>query len=330
MVFYNHALGQTPSNDNNWDVYFSDDFNSRPSSPNWSYFTDIHNAEPQIYTNRTDNVFVNGGYLYLRALKEDYVFNGTTYHYTSGWIQTANTTYGYFEARCKCPPGRGFWPAFWTHDGSSSNCTYKELDVFENQGQDSHYTGEGFLQQHTSNCNTGGLDQPSLSHQIFNLAESVFDWHVWGCEWNSDKVIYYLDNREIWRYEIPSNSTLHQPMHLILNLAINPLSNTNTWELPPSSNTSITPFPGDLVVDYVKIYKLKTNSNTCTENVTVYDFTTYTADVKNNIIVGNGSTAVSVPSSSSVILRASNEITITNNFTVPAGSEFGAFITPCY
>jgi beta-glucanase (GH16 family) len=62
------------------------------------------NNELQFYTNRWDNVKVEGGNLVITARREDYGGN----QYTSGKLTTSghfSTTYGKFETRAKLPTG---------------------------------------------------------------------------------------------------------------------------------------------------------------------------------------------------------------------------------
>lgn len=129
--FSNYALTQVPSNDMNWEAVFIDDFNTLDLG-DWEVLNNFdHYGEPQMYTNRTDNVYINNGNLILKIIKENYMGHS----YTSGWINTKTKyQYGYFEIRCKLPTGKGFWPAFWLHDGSCSGGNYNEIDIFEMDG----------------------------------------------------------------------------------------------------------------------------------------------------------------------------------------------------
>ena len=129
----------------------------RDNFDHYSGLTDTYNGgEPQVYTNRNDNVFINNGNLVLRLKQENYSCPtsalagwgcsrqdkyGTAYSYTSGWVETKETydyQYGYIESRISAPYGSGFWPAFWTFNGNNSslnNYGYNEVDIFEMIGQ---------------------------------------------------------------------------------------------------------------------------------------------------------------------------------------------------
>ena len=62
---------QTPANDQNWTLQFSDVFTSLPSWPNWSVDNNHYaSGEPHILTNRAANVFLDNGELVLRTKKD--------------------------------------------------------------------------------------------------------------------------------------------------------------------------------------------------------------------------------------------------------------------
>ena len=68
--FGNNLFSQVPPNDKNWEVVFIDDFNSL-NTTRWNVANNFdHYGEPQIYTNRTDNVYISNGKLILKIIKE--------------------------------------------------------------------------------------------------------------------------------------------------------------------------------------------------------------------------------------------------------------------
>jgi hypothetical protein len=90
----------------------------------------------------------------------------------------------------------------------------------------------------------------------------------------------------------------------------------------------MTPFPSDMLVDYVKVYKLKTDCNTIL-NLCNYNFGTHDNKVKQSIIIGNGSCVNSLIIGQNVYLRASEGILINGDFTVPQGAELYIDANPC-
>ena len=73
----------------------------------------IRNHEPQYYTDRPCNAYVEDSMLHIVTLREDY--EGAKY--TSASLNTEgkfSCTYGRIEMRAKLPWSKGIWPAFWT------------------------------------------------------------------------------------------------------------------------------------------------------------------------------------------------------------------------
>src|SRR5690606_24763571 len=98
------------------DLVWEDNFdtNGAPDAANWTYDLGAGdgwgNNESQTYTNSSDNVIVEDGFLKITAIStgED--------NYTSARIKSENLfefTYGRVEVRAKLPEGGGTWPAIW-------------------------------------------------------------------------------------------------------------------------------------------------------------------------------------------------------------------------
>src|SRR6188474_1740076 len=118
---------------------------SAPDSDVWNY--DIGtgdngwgNGELQYYTNRTDNVRLDGeGHLVITAQFDD--FQGSDF--TSARLNTQgkfDRRYGRFEARIRLPVGgKGLWPAFWTLGSNRPSVGWPacgEIDIMESRGSE--------------------------------------------------------------------------------------------------------------------------------------------------------------------------------------------------
>ncbi len=192
------------------------------------------------------NVTVSGGNALLTARKRD----GThALPFASGMISTGGTPatpatfsfeYGYAEARVRLPRGTGMWPAFWL---VPSNRTWPpEIDIMEWQGIDPqtdvvtiHWGAAKDPQQNGSNVRTG--------------VDLWRQFHTYAIDWEPSKVVWYFDGKAVKTFtdaaEIP-----HQPMYVILNLAI------GGWvkgQLHPSPAR----FPATMAIDYVRVWKQK-------------------------------------------------------------------------
>ena len=85
---------------------WANDIGRGPDGDGWG------NQELQYYTDRSENVRVQNGFLLITAREES--FEGAPY--TSARLLTQDLfeqRYGRFEARIRLPFGQGIWPAFW-------------------------------------------------------------------------------------------------------------------------------------------------------------------------------------------------------------------------
>jgi beta-glucanase (GH16 family) len=194
------------------------------------------NGEAQWY--RRANVSEGGGYLSLVARRERArsAFSGRSFEYTSGLIQSKPSfsfERGYMEARVWLPRGSGVWPAFWAWPRNEQ--WPPEIDVFEFHGDDPEHLR---LTYHSPDR---GASTSAVRGEDWTLG-----WHTVGLEWDSRRLTWYVDGRvrKVVR-EAPDI-----PMYLILNLAI-----SDGTRAPAA--TGGMPFPADLKVDYVRVWRLR-------------------------------------------------------------------------
>jgi len=335
FLFDFYAYSQTPVDDQHWQLLFEDNFNSLDTSI-WQVANNFdHYGEPQVYTNRSNNVYVSSGNLVLQVNKETYhctdlngwACNKEWYNYTSGWIETKssyNVQYGYMESRIKLPYGYGFWPAYWTFVGAgvTNGHNAAEIDIFEMNG-DLPSTNMGTnlhmyycdCENHSCGCDFLN-DQmcPSYNSAILcygldvDIASYANTYHTYAVEWNPSKIIWYVDGVIVRNFPNPG---IIDPVRIILNLAITP------WKLPNST----TPFPSMMYIDYVRVYQLKDGTSN-TINACSYNFSTYDNQVKQSIKIGGSGCANSITSGSNITLRATDYIEINGEFTIPTGTTF--------
>ena len=242
--------------DHTWSMVWSDEFSgtagSSPDAKNWSF--DIGtgnngwgNAELENYTNRPQNVSLDGsGNLAITAKSESY--NGS--QFTSGRIKTKGlfaTTYGKIEARIKTPYGPGIWPAFWMIGANEDTVTWPncgEIDIMELRGQqpssiNGTVHGPGY---------SGGASitkQYALQNDRFDK-----DFHLFAVEWSPNQVNFYVDNylyQSVTPEKVTGKWVFDHDFYIILNLAVG-----GNYVGYPSA---LTPFPQQMTVDYVKVYK---------------------------------------------------------------------------
>lgn len=241
-----------------WELVWSDEFNgaagSAPSAANWAF--DIGtgsngwgNSELQYYTNRPDNIKLDGGgRLVITARSESYAGSG----FTSARIKTKglfSQAYGRFEARIKTPTGPGIWPAFWMLGANIDTKPWPqcgEIDIMEQRGQQpaiTHGTVHG-----------PGYSGGNSIGKSYGLTNGRFDtdYHLYAVEWGTDYIDFFVDNflyQRLTPENIPGEWVFNQPFFLLLNVAVG----GNFVGFP----TTGTPFPQSMYVDYVKVYKQK-------------------------------------------------------------------------
>lgn len=235
------------------ELVMADEFDTdgAPDSTIWGY--DIGtgsngwgNNELQYYTNRTENVKVENGYLLITANKESY--NGSAY--TSARLLTKGLfaqTYGRFEARIRMPYGQGMWPAFWLLGADSDevgwpNCG--EIDIMEFRGQEPTSV--------SGTVHGPGYSGGTAITKSYSLTNDRFDtgFHVFGIEWGPKYINYYVDNvlyNQITPDDVTGDWVFDHPFYIIINLAVG-----GDFVGAPNSETV---FPQTMLVDYVRVYK---------------------------------------------------------------------------
>jgi uncharacterized protein (TIGR03437 family) len=264
------ALATAQAQQTTWKLVWSDEFNgpanSPPSSKNWNYDLGGNgwgNGEQEVYTNSTQNVFQDGqGHLVIRAIRD------SSGNFTSGRIRTGMTSnsgaanltwqYGRIEARIKLPFGPGVWPAFWMLGSNISTVPWPgcgEIDILENFGanKDNISTVHATLHGPPAGSNFAGTGVSS-PYTLPNPQTISNGFHIYAVAWAQNSITFSVDGtafRTLTPADIPSGAqwVFNHPFFLILNLAI---GGPNTFLGTPTPST---PFPQDMLVDYVRVYQ---------------------------------------------------------------------------
>lgn len=191
--------------------------------------------------------------------------SGTTY--TSGRMKTQGLfsfMYGRIEARMLLPESQGMWPAFWLLGNNIKTLNWPacgELDVMEhidgsNPPPYAGGTAPGYDWIAGSvHGGASGSSEINGSQQYHPSGFSAAAWHIYGMIWTKGQIQYYVDSpSNIYATFTPSTPTNfgsawpfdQGPQFIILNLAIG-----GDW---PGNPDATTVFPGDMQVDYVRIY----------------------------------------------------------------------------
>lgn len=228
------------------DLVWGEEFISGPlNTADWNYELGAGgwgNNELETYTNSTDNVKVENGYLYITAL------NPSAGYYTSGRITTkgkrefANCR---VEIRARLTEGKGIWPALWMLGGNISTVGWPkcgEIDIMENIG-------------HLPSVSYGTLHWDSEGHKYmggsYTLPSGKFisDFHVFTVDWTPNNITWYVDGQQFYKINAitASGFPFTLPQFFIFNVAVG-----GNW---PGNPDQTTVFPQQMVIDYIRVYQ---------------------------------------------------------------------------
>jgi beta-glucanase (GH16 family) len=266
------TTGNIPSGTLIWSDEFTNSgtSNIQPDATVWTYDTGAGgwgNAELETYcawgsttapcTTSSPNAYVGtDGYLHIVAQ------NPSAGVYTSARMKTQGMfsfQYGRLEFRAMVPEAQGFWPAVWLL-GSNINVSpwpaCGEQDVLERVNAAGWNDPNGDWNE--GSVHGTGFTGSNLGTQYtFPSGETAAQWHTYGMIWAPGSVKYYVDDpANIYATYTPSSLTGlvgakwpfdgGQANFIIINLAIG-----GSW---PGSPDSTTPFPSEMLVDYVRVY----------------------------------------------------------------------------
>ncbi|GGD22628.1 carbohydrate binding domain-containing protein [Pontibacillus salipaludis] len=270
-----YTFGQEASD---WTLVWNDEFLTDDIDPDkWTY--DIGNwivdedgegiaagwgnNEKEYYTDSSENSYIEDGNLVIEAKKEEEPITDQfgSYDYTSAKLKTKglfSKKYGKFEARMKLPEGQGYWPAFWMmpEDSVYGNWPVSgEIDIMEAAGNDTSTVGGTihYGEEWPNNTYTG-------DEYHFPEGEDYTGYHTYSLEWEPGELRWYVDGElyqtlnkwfskgtnEAANYTFPA--PFDQEFYMILNLAV------GGWYGGDPDET--TEFPGQMEVDYVRVYEL--------------------------------------------------------------------------
>lgn len=230
-------------------LIWQDEFNVQgaPNPANWSYNlgrgdNGWGNNEAQYYTDRPENVKVEGGMLKITAKKEE--FNGASY--TSARLVSENKVafkYGKIEFKAKLPAGGGTWPAVWMLGANYLTNPWPacgEIDMMEHKGNEPnkihgtlHYPGRS-----GGNPNTGTT----------TIANATSEFHVYKVIWSPTKINFYVDDQTTPYHSVDNSTALpfNANFFLIMNCA---MGGTFGGAIDPAFTQAT------MEVDYIRVYQ---------------------------------------------------------------------------
>lgn len=280
-----------PYTDRGYCLVWRDEFQTaRLDRDKWQYEINCQgggNNERQCYVDDEQNVWLDGEYLHIKAIREDsvgpalnndeegYDPNDTSGSgtYTSGRIRTkgqGDWTYGRFEVRARLPAGQGAWPAAWmlptdwVYGGWAAS---GEIDIMEAvnlkvDGEDRVHGTLHFGDNWPNNVYAGE------AYRLPGGANPADGFHTYALEWEAGEIRWYVDGDHYATQTAGgwySNAALDEPhapfnqrFHIILNLAVG-----GDWpESVNAGGVDESAFPQAFVVDYVRVYECRRDPDT--------------------------------------------------------------------
>lgn len=165
--------------------------------------------------------------------------------YISGVLTTRDKgysqQYGLFEARMKLPKAQGAWPAFWLYPTFKSwpagIAMLPELDIMEGVAD----VKDGVFHASMHSNETGKLVSDGTA--IPTNENLTDEFHTYAMVWNETDITWYFNGKEVKRRPTPSD--MHEPRHVLLNLAI------GGWAGEPNPSD----YPAQFDIDYVAFYR---------------------------------------------------------------------------
>lgn len=266
--------GTPPPED--WELVWSDEFDGTAlDASRWTIQTGDGTAEGipgwgnnELQSYQAANISVSGGVLVITAREED---AGDGHAYTSGRINTAgklDTTYGRIEASIQAPGGQGLWSAFWMLPTDSAYGRWAaggEIDILEVFSRDPGPFAQAALHY--------GMAWPlnTVDYARYTEVDPSDGFHVYAVEWDEEEIRWFVDGvhfytirrNRYWNYYRDAATNAHvsggvsapfdRPFHLLLNLAVG-------GNLPGDPVAGA--LPGELRVDYVRVYRCGINAST--------------------------------------------------------------------
>ncbi|NJM16264.1 MAG: family 16 glycosylhydrolase [Bacteroidales bacterium] len=235
----NTMLMATPPG-NGWQLTFEDNFDSTGLNTSlWGigYGWGLNTDWTYEYI-KQQNVLVQDGLCRLVITNPDNL-TGTQKYYHAGTINTKGKfyqEYGYFEARMKVPAGSGFCSAFWAKPNTEQ--WPPEIDFVEILGNEPNRS------YHTTHY--GQVTDVQHDGDNFKGNDYSQDFHTFGCLWEEDQVVWYIDSSEIRR-----TSTVGDNIKGLFYLMISVHVGVPYWG---GEVTKDTPFPSYLDIDWVRAY----------------------------------------------------------------------------
>lgn len=271
FLLFQWNLCISQENINNLDGYnlvWADEFEkgTKPNSEFWSYEHGfVRNEELQWY--QEDNAKLQEGMLVIEGRREkikndqfepgskSWKENRKFANYTSASINTSGKfdfKYGIVEVKAKIDTTLGLWPAIWTLGVEKGWPSNGEIDIMEFYlvNEEAAILANAAWKGRTEYVS---WDSEIIPFSKFLEKDPVWAsrFHIWKMDWNKDRIKIYLDEELLNEIDLKTTTNpdgfnpFRQPHYILLNLALG--SN--------GGDPSITHFPKEYLIDYVRVYQ---------------------------------------------------------------------------
>jgi hypothetical protein len=154
--------------------------------------------------------------------------------------------YGTVTVRCKLPSAAGAWPAAWLlptfKKWPAGVAVLPEIDIMEGVGDVLKDIYHGSLHSNE----TGQLVSSKGNEvDVSNIASLTTEYHDFSLSWEPDFIIWYFNGIPVLKRATPAD--MHEPRHLLLNLAV------GGWGGVPNPNHY--PSKSSFVIKHVKFFE---------------------------------------------------------------------------
>ncbi|HZJ78290.1 MAG TPA: glycoside hydrolase family 16 protein [Clostridia bacterium] len=191
-------------------------------------------------------VWIEDGNLIIRG---EYLEQG---EYGEGWYSGMIRTIdeyigGYFEVKCICSKGGGFWSAFWLNSTGMASAELSngglggaEIDIFEAPNYKNTFGKDSVA----LNVHVGGYGDGLQSAGLGSYyGKNIYaEYNTYGFEWTEEEYIFYINGVEADRNSF-KDGVSQVGEYIILSLC------------PPNEFSEEPGFATDFIIDYVRVYQ---------------------------------------------------------------------------
>lgn len=272
---------------------------------------------------RPANVSVSGGNLVLELGPYTSLAGG---RYWSGGIRSVSPNYGpgYAEWYSKLPGYddggspycEGMWPALWAYYEEYDPCVHDEIDVMD-PGWAYHNTDDcGIVKSAVRDCNALN---PLIEPHFEDVGEPLYDeYHKYAYEWLGEGLLaFYFDDELYYLGRDVSAFDMHD-LYQVAGFQMDGCC------IPDPADIDL---PVYMYVDYFRYYKLNLDCSNSASLLNQTQYDSYVPQVKQEIIIGNGSTSIACGDND--FFRFTDGLWINGPYTVSVGDELTIIPTPC-